>query len=75
MSLLRRALEACVILPVRGYQYLVRPLLPASCRYEPGCSEYTIQAVRKYGPFMGCAKGAWRICRCNPFFKGGYDPP
>ena len=64
-----------ITLFVRGYQYLIRPLLPPVCRFEPGCSEYMILACRKHGPIVGVAKGAWRICRCNPLFPGGYDPP
>jgi len=64
-----------LILAVRGYQYLIRPLLPPTCRFEPGCSEYYILAVRKYGPVIGSAKGVWRVCRCNPLCRGGYDPP
>ncbi len=60
---------------VRLYQYTIRPLLPPACRFTPGCSEYFILAVRKYGPVKGGAKGAWRICRCHPFSAGGYDPP
>ena len=64
-----------ITLSVRGYQYLIRPLLPPVCRFQPGCSEYMILACRKYGPIVGAAKGTWRICRCNPLFPGGYDPP
>lgn len=67
--------SAVLIAGVRGYQYCIRPLLPPSCRFEPGCSEYMILAVRKYGPVVGAAKGVWRICRCNPLCRGGYDPP
>ena len=69
------ALSAVLVAGVRGYQYLIRPLLPPMCRFTPGCSEYFILAVRKYGPLKGAAKGVWRICRCNPFCQGGYDPP
>lgn len=69
------ALSAVVIALVRVYQWCIRPLLPPTCRFEPGCSEYMIGAVKKYGPIVGGAKGVWRICRCNPFSKGGYDPP
>jgi len=69
------ALGGVMILFVRGYQKLLRPLLPPMCKYQPGCSEYFILAVKKYGPVVGCAKGTWRICRCNPWSKGGYDPP
>ena len=64
-----------LILLVRGYQWCIRPLLPPSCRFDPGCSEYFILAVRKYGPLVGAAKGVWRICRCHPWNPGGYDPP
>ena len=44
------------------------------CKYYPTCSEYTKQAIEKYGAFKGSIKGFWRILRCNPFSKGGYDP-
>ncbi|MGL4422656.1 MAG: membrane protein insertion efficiency factor YidD [Gemmataceae bacterium] len=64
-----------VVVLVRGYQYGIRPLIPPSCRYEPGCSEYMILAVRKYGVVWGVPKGLWRICRCHPWCEGGYDPP
>jgi uncharacterized protein len=69
------ALTAVMIACVRVYQWCIRPLLPPTCRFEPGCSEYMVQAVKKHGPIVGGAKGVWRICRCNPFCKGGYDPP
>jgi putative membrane protein insertion efficiency factor len=70
-----RLLGAGLIALVHGYQALLRPILPAVCRFEPSCSDYFILAVRKYGPLRGAAKGAWRVCRCNPFCRGGYDPP
>ena len=44
------------------------------CKYYPTCSEYTKQAIEKYGVIKGSIKGIWRILRCNPFSKGGYDP-
>ena len=44
------------------------------CKFHPTCSEYTKQAIEKYGILKGIALGAWRILRCNPFSKGGYDP-
>jgi len=44
------------------------------CRYHPTCSEYSYQAIKKYGPLKGGLKGVWRIMRCNPFSKGGEDP-
>lgn len=68
-------LSGFLIAAVQCYQVAVRPLLPALCRFRPSCSEYFILAVGKYGPFRGACKGAWRICRCNPWTPGGWDPP
>lgn len=59
---------------VRGYQIFISPLLPKTCRFYPTCSEYFIQAVRKYGALKGTWIGIKRICRCHPFNPGGYDP-
>jgi uncharacterized protein len=63
-----------LILMVRLYQVTLSPIVGRHCRYMPTCSEYFIEAVRKYGAFGGAAKGLWRICRCHPFGRGGYDP-
>lgn len=46
----------------------------SSCKYYPTCSRYAIEAIEKYGAFKGGRLAAWRILRCNPFSKGGYDP-
>ena len=59
---------------IRLYQKFVSPLFPPSCRFYPSCSEYAVQAFKKYGVLKGGAKSVWRILRCNPFNKGGYDP-
>jgi uncharacterized protein len=72
---LRGLLALLLIGLVRFYQTFLRPVLPAVCRFEPSCSEYFILAVRKYGPLRGACKGVGRICRCNPFCAGGFDPP
>lgn len=77
MKLLRwiaRVLSAVLIGLVRGYQILISPWLPKVCRFEPSCSQYMIDAIRKRGPIIGLLKGTWRLLRCNPFFRGGYDP-
>ncbi|MBR4749253.1 MAG: membrane protein insertion efficiency factor YidD [Abditibacteriota bacterium] len=58
----------------RIYQPFSRKFLPPSCRFRPTCSEYTAQAIEKYGVFKGCFLGLIRICKCNPFSKGGDDP-
>jgi putative membrane protein insertion efficiency factor len=65
--------EALVLL-VRVYQVTLSPWLGGHCRFTPTCSTYFIQAVRKRGALVGAAKGLWRILRCNPLSKGGYDP-
>ena len=59
---------------IKGYQKFISPLFPPSCRFYPTCSEYAVQAFKKYGVLKGGAKATWRILRCNPFNKGGYDP-
>ncbi|HET55434.1 MAG TPA: membrane protein insertion efficiency factor YidD, partial [Ignavibacteria bacterium] len=59
---------------IKFYQKIISPLFPPSCRFYPTCSEYSVQAFRKYGVLKGGAKSIWRILRCNPFNKGGYDP-
>ena len=71
----RVALSAFLIGGVWFYRLVLRPVLPTVCRFEPSCSEYFIQAVKKHGPVCGACKGVWRICRCNPWNRGGYDPP
>jgi putative membrane protein insertion efficiency factor len=69
-----RALRAVVIAPVRVYQRVVSPLIGPRCKYYPSCSEYAVQAIRRYGILRGTILAAWRILRCNPFSHGGYDP-
>jgi uncharacterized protein len=63
-----------MILAVRGYQVSLSPLLPASCRYHPSCSNYAIEALERHGALRGGWLAARRIGRCNPFVAGGYDP-
>lgn len=72
---LATGLSAVLIGGVLAYRALIRPLLPPLCRFHPSCSEYFIQAVRKYGPISGALRGLWRVCRCNPWTPGGPDPP
>jgi len=70
----RRLPAEGLVLLVRAYQVTLSPWLGGHCRFTPTCSTYFIQAVRKHGALVGAAKGLWRILRCNPFSKGGYDP-
>lgn len=74
-GLLSALVGGVLILCVRGYQLVLRPILPPACRFMPSCSEYFILAVRKYGPLRGAWKGVCRIGRCHPWHPGGYDPP
>ena len=68
-------MKKIVLKLIRFYQKRLSPLKKsACCKYVPSCSEYARQAVEKYGVIRGLAKGVWRILRCNPFSKGGYDP-
>jgi hypothetical protein len=60
---------------IRAYQKLISPLIGQHCRFTPTCSEYFIQAVRKYGAVRGSCRGLLRLCRCHPFHAGGSDPP
>jgi len=82
MKLLATIARWCLLAPsalliacVRCYQLFLSPLMPSVCIYRPSCSAYYIQAVKKYGAISGSLRGAWRICRCHPFARGGYDPP
>ncbi|MBP1667918.1 MAG: putative rane protein insertion efficiency factor [Bacteroidetes bacterium] len=63
-----------LILPVRFYQYSISPLLPNSCRHQPTCSHYTIEALKVHGLLKGSMLSLWRILRCNPWGTSGYDP-
>jgi hypothetical protein len=59
---------------IRGYQRFVSPALPPSCRFYPSCSQYALEAVRRYGALRGLWLAARRLVRCHPFNPGGYDP-
>ena len=59
---------------VRGYKKYISPLLPPSCRFTPTCSEYAVEALSKHGALKGSLLAIWRILRCNPLCRGGYDP-
>lgn len=70
MSLPAKAMQFLI----RCYQLLISPVLPKSCRFTPSCSSYAYQAFQRYSFFKALALSSWRILRCNPFCRGGYDP-
>lgn len=63
------------IAPIRLYQRLLSPLLGPRCRYYPSCSEYAAQSIGRFGILRGAALAAWRLLRCNPLSRGGFDYP
>ncbi len=61
-------------LPIRFYRRFLSPLKPPTCRFHPTCSAYGIRAIQVHGVIKGVLLTAWRILRCQPFSKGGFDP-
>ncbi|CUO60975.1 membrane protein insertion efficiency factor YidD [Parabacteroides distasonis] len=71
---MRRFFTTLLLLPVYFYKYCISPMTQASCRYTPTCSEYAVQALKKYGPVKGLYLAVKRILRCHPWGGSGYDP-
>lgn len=67
-------MKKVIINLIRFYRKNISPLKNPCCKYVPTCSQYAIEAIEKYGAFKGSLMALWRILRCNPFSKGGYDP-
>jgi putative membrane protein insertion efficiency factor len=63
-----------VVVLIRGYQYLISPLLGQNCRFTPTCSHYMAEAVVRYGVVKGLWLGVRRLLRCHPWHPGGHDP-
>ena len=68
-----RLLRAAAIAPIRVYQRAISPAIPRRCKYHPTCSQYAVDAVRRYGILRGTVLAAWRLLRCNPWSHGGVD--
>ena len=62
-----------VVALLRLYQLVVSPLTPATCKYHPSCSQYALDAVRRFGVLRGSTLAVWRLLRCNPWSHGGVD--
>lgn len=67
-------LRRAVTLPIRVYSYAISPMFGPRCKYYPSCSAYAVQAIEGYGILRGLVLAVWRVVRCNPFSRGGYDP-
>lgn len=72
-AIVRLPAEGLVLL-IRIYQLTLSRFLGGQCRFEPSCSRYFIEALRTRGAVVGTALGLWRLLRCNPWGRGGYDP-
>jgi putative membrane protein insertion efficiency factor len=71
----RTALRWLLLVLIRAYQAVISPTLPPdTCRFYPSCSHYGYQAIYKHGAIKGSLIAAWRVLRCNPFNRGGFDP-
>ena len=67
-------MKKILIFIINIYKKYISPIVPPSCRFYPTCSVYAVQAIDKHGVLKGSMKAIYRILRCNPFNKGGYDP-
>ena len=67
-------MKAVLIAAVRAYQYALRPMLGANCRFYPSCSDYAREAIERHGALHGSWLATRRLCRCHPYHPGGFDP-
>ncbi len=67
-------MKTLILLLIKGYRRFISPLFPPSCRFQPTCSQYAVEAIANYGTIKGGWLAATRILRCHPFHPGGYDP-
>lgn len=67
-------MKSILLAVITAYQYLIRPLLGANCRFYPSCSEYAREAIVRHGSARGVVLAVRRLSRCHPWHDGGYDP-
>jgi len=72
--MIARAASAPALALINLYRRFVSPLLPPACRFLPSCSEYSAGAIERHGLLRGALLAAWRLLRCNPLSRGGFDP-
>ena len=74
MISMREWAKYAVMQVLRGYKWAISPMFPPACRYVPTCSEYAMEAIERYGALRGGWMAMWRLLRCHPLARGGYDP-
>ena len=74
MKQLKNLISNLLVLVIKGYQILLSPILPKTCRHLPTCSDYAIESIKTLGPVKGLMKAIFRILKCNPLGSSGYDP-
>ncbi|WP_447639806.1 MULTISPECIES: membrane protein insertion efficiency factor YidD [Chitinophagaceae] len=74
MKAIRKIVSFPFILLIKCYQYGISPMIGPKCRFTPTCSQYTVEAIQKYGPLKGIFLGIKRLARCHPGGGSGYDP-
>ena len=67
-------MKPLLLLLIRGYRQLISPLFPPTCRFQPTCSQYALEAIERFGPLQGSWLALQRLLRCHPLHPGGYDP-
>jgi len=67
-------MKALLLALIRGYRLAISPLLPPTCRFQPTCSQYALEAIARFGAAQGSWLALRRLLRCHPFHPGGYDP-
>ncbi|MEI3336444.1 MAG: membrane protein insertion efficiency factor YidD [Clostridium sp.] len=67
-------MKKIILYLIKMYRTKISPMYPPRCKYIPTCSQYAVEAIEKYGVIKGGLMSIWRILRCNPFSKGGFDP-
>ena len=74
MNAFSSPMKTLLIWSIQGYRSVISPLLPPTCRFTPSCSQYALEAIRRFGAVSGLGLAIRRIVRCHPFNAGGYDP-
>jgi putative membrane protein insertion efficiency factor len=71
---MKQAGQKIVLQLLSAYKWIISPMLPPACRFVPTCSDYAMEAIDRYGVLRGSVMAIWRLLRCHPLARGGYDP-